>query len=283
MLKFSKSLSLQPLIRKHSYLDQRYPIAYTLPTLPYPTLPQTLPLPFPILPYRTLYTTLHVPTRPYPTLPLILPLLYPYPKPYPTLYHLSESIQTWTKGTLYPTPPYHTLPHPAHLFPTPSLPLSLPYPTLPYPTLPYPTLPYPTRTRTPTLYSIPYPTLYPISLNRKHSCLDHYPYPIPYALYPTLFYPTNPFPPHPNLTLHLPTPPQPTSPCPYPTLYTTRPYPTLPVLLRIHTHFSFHLANCLFIARFVSGLVWDPKDRFSQGKAHIISYMYVVIDEQFSM
>ena len=114
---------------------------------------------------------LKVPYNLYPTLPYTLP--YPTrPYPTPTLYHLSESIYTWTKGTLYPTLPYpmplpYTLPYPT---------LPYPYPTLPYPTLPYPTLPYPIPcpTRYPTLPypTLPYPTLCPISLNRKHSYFD---------------------------------------------------------------------------------------------------------------
>ena len=85
--------------------------------------------------------------------------------------HLSESIHSWTKGTLhYPTPPrptptpptqpYINLPVSLLLYPTPPHPT--PTPTLPHPTLPYPTPPlpsYPTPTLpTPPLHN-PTPTL----------------------------------------------------------------------------------------------------------------------------
>ena len=74
--------------------------------------------------------------------------------------HLSESIHSWTKGTLpYPTLPYPTLPYPTPPHPTPPHPYSYPalfYPSLPYPTLPYPTLPYPTP---PLPHPYPYPAL----------------------------------------------------------------------------------------------------------------------------
>ena len=66
--------------------------------------------------------------------------------------HLSESIHSWTKGTLphptLPLLPYPTPPNPTHLpllYPNPYPPT---LPTLPYPTLPHPyppTLPYPTQ------------------------------------------------------------------------------------------------------------------------------------------
>ena len=77
--------------------------------------------------------------------------------------HLSESIHSWTKGTLpkpvlpYPTPPTPPLPHPCLTLPPPIAFNPTPYPTLPYPTPPHPyqftlppPLPYPTQ---------PYPTL----------------------------------------------------------------------------------------------------------------------------
>ena len=160
-------------------------------------------------------------------------------------------------GQRYPIP-YPTPPHPILPLPYPYLiPLTrkhsylnqrypIPYPTLPYPTIPYHTIPYhtipyhtiPHPFHYPTLYPTLYPTVYPISLNRKHSYLDQR-YPIPT---PTLPYLTPPYPtiPHPTSTYptHL------TSPCPYPTLYPTRPYPTLPVLLRIHTR-AHNQASCI--------------------------------------
>ena len=73
--------------------------------------------------------------------------------------HLSESIHSWTKGTL-------PLPHPTPSHPTPTLPLPHPYPTLPqpipsptltYPNLPCPTLPYATPTQSNPTLPLPYP------------------------------------------------------------------------------------------------------------------------------
>ena len=87
--------------------------------------------------------------------------------------HLSESIHSWTKGTL-------PQPTPAHPYPTPSP----PYPTLPNSYTPYPALPHP-----------PCPTT-------THTLLPSF----------TLFYPTNPTPtllPHPITPLPYSTQPYP--------------------------------------------------------------------------
>ena len=98
---------------------------------------------------------------------------HPYP---PTLYlcnHLSESIRSWTKGTLphpYTTLHYPTLPYPNQAYPTLPYPIPtlLPFPTTPLPSLPYPnpyqpTLPLPSNHTLP----LPHPTLplpYPLRI-----------------------------------------------------------------------------------------------------------------------
>ena len=102
--------------------------------------------------------------------------------------HLSESIHSWTKGTL----PKHTPPNP-----TPTLSYSYPNPTphyTTYPTLPLLTLPYPTATPP----DLPNPYLYP---NPYRPTL---PYPI--LIYTTLPYLTLPYFTLPRPTLPFSTP-----------------------------------------------------------------------------
>ena len=175
-----KSISLQPLISNHSYLNHRYPVG-SMPGRGGGARGQNLEhlvkavfLCWSFLEvyiFATTYRKAFIvgPKVPYPTLPNpTLPLPYPYP--YPTLPYLTLPLLTLPfQKVPYPTPP---LPHPTHPtppHPTPTRPtllLPLPY-TLPYPLplLPTPSLTYPTLT---------YPTP---------------PHPYPYASYPTLTYP----------------------------------------------------------------------------------------------
>ena len=126
--------------------------------------------------------------------------------------HLSESIHSWTKGTL---PKPHPCPTPPHPYPTPTP----PYRTLPYTYLPFSSLPHPYPPTLPLPYLSPDHTL-PYS---THTLL-----PLPY-LYPnhTLL----PLP-HPYPTL-----PNPALPLPYPTLLEfNQMHITKPVAVELRCH-----------------------------------------------
>ena len=124
------------MVRKHSYLDHRYPIGVAF--IPWhQTLGsmtgdearhQNLVHLQKLEPYPTPPSPTHPPLLPYPTPPYPTPSHPTLPPPYPT--HP-------------PTTPHPTLPNPHYTLPPPPPPIpTLPYHTLPIPILPIPILPY---------------------------------------------------------------------------------------------------------------------------------------------
>ena len=140
-------MSLQPLNRKHSYLNHRYPVG-SMPgggargqNLEH--LQKAVFLCWSLIEVY-IFATIHSWTKG--TLPKHTPPTQPHPTP--TQPH-PNSPNT--------TPPYPTLPYPSYATLHVHLPLLYPYPTPTHTLLPYPTLPYPTP---PTLH-LPQPLPYP--------------------------------------------------------------------------------------------------------------------------